>query len=566
MQKWRQVKRSILNIKHKTECHKSMDTDNSKKIECLNPIFSFHKSVPGNLHILKNRPCEDYSISFSEENGKYHIAIVADGHGSAECFRSDFGSKTAVEVALDTFKKFAADILEDPDLEKQFYDKLFSDPRYKKTIIRQQTDAIIREWKRRVEEHYVNNPPTKEELQKAEIAENANLNIPHIYGTTLIAVLWLPECVIVVHQGDGRCVVFYDDGTVDQPVPWDDRCIGTAVTSMCDADAESHIRSKVLNLNDEKKAIACYLGSDGVEDAYRDTYDEKGLYCMGDMGGVYAFYKNLTCEIIEQGQHQIEPFLEQMLKVFSAEGLFSRTGSGDDVSVAGIVNVEAIQKYCKQFKQDIQVYDLKEKLFWKEDELRGKTRKHGILLKRMNDAEAEIPKVQTEIVKLEKEIALWVEKQSDTERKIQELKDEIQERCSFKREDENNDIQNSKLILQEMERAYKESEEKGESGLKAKIEEGWVKFKEIVSKKDERKQLQNTLKLRYDKKIINQKECIEKIEKLKQEKETATDSLQQSKEKFAEAEKKFKEFDENYRRIENECKQIQNEIDNILNQ
>ena len=99
--------------------------------------------------------------------------------------------------------------------------------------------------------------------------------------------------------------------------------------------------------------------------------------------------------------------------------------------------------------------------------------------------------------------------------------------------------------------------------LKQKLKKVGLNLK---SKKDERKQLQNTLKLRYDKKIINQKECIEKIEKLKQEKETATDSLQQSKEKFAEAEKKFKEFDENYRRIENECKQIQNEIDNILNQ
>jgi chromosome segregation ATPase len=39
------------------------------------------------------------------------------------------------------------------------------------------------------------------------------------------------------------------------------------------------------------------------------------------------------------------------------------------------------------YSYDINLYDLEEALFWKEDELRGKTRKHGILKKRLEDAQ-----------------------------------------------------------------------------------------------------------------------------------------------------------------------------------
>lgn len=544
---WGKSARDSWRKKEKRERHKLGFKDMINKIRgknnegCMKPVFSFSKSVLGDLHKLKKKPCQDYSASFDEENEKYHIAIVADGHGSAECFRSAFGSKTAVEVALNTLKSFADEILEKADLEKKFYDDIFSNSLYRKGLIRQQTDTIIREWKSRVEADFKNNPPTEEELLKAELSEKTNLNIPHIYGTTLIAALWLPECLIVVHQGDGRCVVFYDDGTVDQPVPWDDRCIGTAVTSMCDTDAEGRIRHYVLNFND-KKAIACYLGSDGVEDAYRDTYDEKGKFCMGDMGGVYTFYKYLTCEIIEQGQCQIEPFLEQMLLKFSAEGLFSRTGSGDDVSVAGIVNVEVVQKYCKQFKQDIQVYDLKEKLFWKEDELRGKTRKHGILLKRMNDSKGETLKAQEDIAKIEKALETCLDTRSELE----------------------NNIQKAKLDIQEFDKAYAESETKLNSGLYDEFLRTirMDKFTADYKRKKERDLLQNQLNNLIEK----QNKCVEKLDNLQRNKDSTVDSLRQFEDKLAEAKKKFEEYDENYQRIENECKQLQNEIDKVLNQ
>jgi hypothetical protein len=353
-------------------------------------MFTFHKSVIGHVHILKDIPCEDYSASFSEKNGRYHIAIVADGHGSEECFRSAFGSKAAVDIALAKLKDFAEAVLESPGTEERFYCDIFTNPRYQAMTMRQLTDSIISRWHDYVEEDYQNNPPTEDELQKTEEHSNREANnVAQIYGTTLMAALWLPCCLLVVHQGDGRCDVFYDDGTVDQPVPWDKRCVDTAVTSLCDEDALTSIRHCVLNIID-KKIIACYLGSDGVEDAYRDTYEAVDGKMHSLMGGVHTFYKDLTCQLGTKSQEDFNVYLTEMLPKFSANGRFSRTGSGDDISVAGIVDIKAVRRHIDQFKVDTEIYDLEEQLFWKEDELRGKMRKHGILHKRMDEAKAEL--------------------------------------------------------------------------------------------------------------------------------------------------------------------------------
>ena len=78
----------------------------------MNQMYTFHKTVRGYFHEMNGIPCEDASESFSAENDKYHIAIVADGHGSNSCFRSKTGSQIAVKVALECLQEFADRILE----------------------------------------------------------------------------------------------------------------------------------------------------------------------------------------------------------------------------------------------------------------------------------------------------------------------------------------------------------------------------------------------------------------------------------------------------------------------
>jgi hypothetical protein len=387
----------------------------------MGEVYTFHETVIGHMHVLNQIPCEDASQSFSAEDDRYHIAIVADGHGSKSCFRSRIGSKTAADVALDCLRQFAETNLETPAAEERFYHDIFTNARYRQMSVRQLTDTILGIWHNRVMEDYENNPPTQEEMGASAAEYENGENLTHIYGTTLIAALQLPKCLILIHQGDGRCDVFYEDGTIDQPIPWDSRCEDTATTSLCDDDAAEGFRHCVLNLV-EKPVIACYLGSDGVEDAYRDTYEDLGGSHIL-MGGVHTFYKDLTCQLSELGPAEFEQDLKTMLPEFSKSGRFSKGGSGDDVSVAGIVDLDAIASYVQRYKDEVKLYDLEEKLSWKEDELRSKERKHGILEKRVKELYHEAKLSQDKIKFMQ-----------ERRNRLEELRDQLTQQIADKEE------------------------------------------------------------------------------------------------------------------------------------
>lgn len=92
----------------------------------MSKVYTFNKTTIGHLHVMREIPCEDYSLSYSDESGRYHIAIVADGHGSEECFRSSVGSKAVCEVALAYLKEFAESIVESEITEERFYQDVFT--------------------------------------------------------------------------------------------------------------------------------------------------------------------------------------------------------------------------------------------------------------------------------------------------------------------------------------------------------------------------------------------------------------------------------------------------------
>lgn len=403
----------------------------------MSQVYAFHKTVRGHFHVMKEIPCEDSSESYSAEDGRYYIAAIADGHGSKSCFRSDHGSKTAVEVALKCLQQFADTVLASEEEEEEFYQEIFTDSRYCQTTVKRLTDTIAAEWYDCVLSHYAENPPALEEMGEGAAEYAGGKNTAHIYGTTLIAALQMPKCLMLFHQGDGRCDVFYEDGSVEQPIPWDSRCEDTATTSLCDEDVASSFRSQILNLT-ERPVMACYLGSDGVEDAYRDTYEGLGGSHI-HMGGVHTFYKDLTCQLVEKGQEEFEQYLEPMLSGFSADGRFSGSGSGsgDDVSVAGIVDIDAVQKFTGQFQNEVKQYALEEELFWKKDELRGKTRKHGILQKRMAEALAALEEAQQKQLHYDEKIETIEGEKKENQNRIRELNEKyIKARAAFDEYDE----------------------------------------------------------------------------------------------------------------------------------
>lgn len=333
----------------------------------MNKYFVFNKTVQGHLHIMKNKPCEDSSISYVAEDGQFSIAIVADGHGSNSCFRSKSGSAIAAMVTLEALKKFAEYHLKKDDegnyIETPEFINALKSERTKKQLIKQLTDSIVSEWYQVITDDLGNHPITDEEIDSAESdyadLYRRGLKLNHIYGTTLIAALVLKNYTILLQQGDGRCDVFYADATVDQPIPWDDRCYDVYTTSMCDDDVDTSIRSTIINII-EKPIVACFMGSDGVEDSFRT------------MDGTHNFYMQLSTKIIDDPD-RFDEYLGEYLPNFS------EAGSGDDVSVAGIVNVEQVKELYNYYKNQNEAYQLSESKIQVKSKIDSMSRKHGIL-------------------------------------------------------------------------------------------------------------------------------------------------------------------------------------------
>lgn len=500
----------------------------------IKKLFSFNKTVRGYNHISKDIPCEDFSTSFISENENYRIIAVADGHGSSACFRSSYGSKKAVEIVVDCFKNFVEGILDSEEKEKEFYQMFFNNPRYQQSTLERLIGVVSSRWNVAVQQHYQENPVSSDELQDDKDVKVYENNIPHIYGTTLMAGLMLSKCLILIHQGDGRCNVFYKDGHMEQPVPWDSRCEFNTTTSMCDSDVATSFRYKVINLEQEE-VIACYMGSDGVEDAYGDTWESLNNSSHKCMGGVYTFYKILSREIVEKGTDEFEQYLEEKLPPFS------ENGSGDDISVAGIVDVEALSHLIDKFKYDIELYHMEDDLLFQESRLKSKTRKHSILQKRLAEAKQELEVKQSYLL-----------------REKQRLENLIKEKAELIRT-----CDRLKIKIAEDEKVLKDMNDECNPGLDMlnRVTEWWgftiVKTKErgstVIS--DSQISLQKTEEAveRKEAEIHRQSETIK----------TVNDDIVSAQAKYDEQKTKFDEYDEQYQAIQREIDKINLQISKL---
>ncbi len=350
--------------------------------------LTFHKTVTGHSHLIKNPPvpCEDFSSSYSDSQGRYHICVISDGHGDTSCFRSSYGSEAVVKAVLSAAKDFAEGIL-----KENAFDSFMRSPIEQRRKIKTLTDCIVNSWQTDIMAELKANPPTEEDFAKVRDNVLAKYkrgeHLAHIYGATLIAGILIDNrCLVLLQQGDGRCNVFYEDGSVDQPIPWDDRCYENVTTSMCDLDTAYAIRHCVIDTK-QKGVLACYVGSDGVEDSYGDS--------VTDMAGNYSFYKNITCELIDR--HGDKDDLDAYLgETFSS---LSRTGSADDVSVSGIVDIEGMKQYYTAFRNASEAYSLNASYLIYKRKVESMQLKHDHLFDSVEKKKAEIQERKRNLAK-----------------------------------------------------------------------------------------------------------------------------------------------------------------------
>ena len=155
-------------------------------------LLKFAVKAQGISHIEKGTPCQDACTAQLSKNLTVGVACVADGHGGSKYFRSDKGSKLAVQVAEKSLFDFCGTIARE---KKAFFSfkPNFKDIKDSDILsgLKQLEGNIIYQWRNAVLKDYAENPLT--DAEKGICNEN-NINpdddpanFLFIYGTTLLA-------------------------------------------------------------------------------------------------------------------------------------------------------------------------------------------------------------------------------------------------------------------------------------------------------------------------------------------------------------------------------------------
>ena len=262
-------------------------------------FFGTALSQVGYSHIKKGKCCQDSSAYFHSKN--YEAIVVCDGHGGEKHFRSEIGSKIAVEICKKTVEEFVKCISNRNDHNR--LNELLSD--FGK--------HLIFLWREKIREHYEQNPflQNEEQLLDKTIFNDIQAN-PHIaYGTTLILIIACKDNLFIIKLGDGE-VRLLKGNDVLSPILDDELTFGKTA-SLCNFDASEKLHSMVLPL---KEVDCCIISTDGVINSF-ETVKHFENFCK-------TLSKEFNREEIAEFENELCEFLP----------LLSEQGSGDDVSIA----------------------------------------------------------------------------------------------------------------------------------------------------------------------------------------------------------------------------------------
>jgi hypothetical protein len=172
------------------------------------------------------------------------ILAIADGHGSAQHFRSADGAQLAVEMANALLLQFASANGKERSLAEL------------QAAAGELPRMILENWTAKVTAHLAAKPFRDEEFERlgekeaearAEISQNPLI----AYGATLLVVLITASYALYMQIGDGDILFVDDSGATSRPVPPDPRLIANQTTSLCQPtaarDFRMHIESPLIH-------------------------------------------------------------------------------------------------------------------------------------------------------------------------------------------------------------------------------------------------------------------------------------------------------------------------------
>lgn len=286
----------------------------------MNTTYDFAFSEQGYNHIKADKVCQDSSGHYSDD--LMAVVVVADGHGSDNYPRTDRGSSFAVEATITAIREFVKtvedsviDISEDSD-----------------SYLEQLAKNILANWYAAVDADLEKYPFSEEELSKVSDKYKkrymSGQRQEKAYGTTLIAVCQTRNYWFGMQIGDGKCVCISQDGSMYEPIPWDEDCQANITISICDSEAIEEFRYCFM----KECPVATLMGTDGIDDSYADAEE------------MYVLYRSILAIFAEHGRETGESEIQAFLP-----GL-SRKGSGDDVSIAGIVSASLSTAFIEVLK------------------------------------------------------------------------------------------------------------------------------------------------------------------------------------------------------------------------
>ena len=322
----------------------------------MNKIYDFAFSEQGYNHIKSDKVCQDCSEHYSDDT--MAIIAVADGHGSDNYPRTDRGSSFAVEATISAIKEFVKTV-EDSEI-----DILTNSNSY----LEQLAKNILANWYAAVYDDLEKYPFSEEELinvsEKYKIRYLSGKRQEKAYGTTLIAACQTENYWFGLQIGDGKCVCISQDGSMYEPIPWDDDCQANITTSICDAEAIDEFRYCIM----KECPVATLMGTDGIDDSYASSEE------------MYVLYRYILAIFAEYGRETGESEIKEFLP-----GL-SRKGSGDDVSIAGIVDANISTIFIDLLKAQCEHSNAKAQLEQAEREVVLAEEKHEYVLSAMEKA------------------------------------------------------------------------------------------------------------------------------------------------------------------------------------
>jgi hypothetical protein len=262
--------------------------------------------------------------------GRAALLAVADGHGSAAHFRSDLGSRWAVEEFAACAREFAerAAAVDEEEAAavlpwRWLHDTALALPR-----------RLVLSWRQRVALHEASSPADGRSLASGTTPPPDY----EVYGSTFVGAVVTRRLLVCWQLGDGDIALVWGDGRAEAPLDAGPQ-LGDETESLCQNEAWLRFRVLWRPLTGTGPPPAVLLSTDGLSKSFADD--------DGFLGFASGVRERIAGEGVEAVREQLPGWLAKAAR-----------HSGDDTTLVGAFPVDVSEERGR--KDDDIMYGLLE--------------------------------------------------------------------------------------------------------------------------------------------------------------------------------------------------------------